>query len=447
MRYSAVVKLLPHASPLVLLALLLSSASDPGSTARAADWPSWRGPLGTGEAPDANPPISWSETENVMWKTPLPGHGKSTPIVVGDKIFVQAALPLREATAEELAARPKSEDARTEPTKEVYGFLVLALDRKSGEVVWETTVTERLPVGGTHDTNGYASYSPVANGDSVFASFGSYGLYALDAATGKVRWTHELGPQRMRRGFGEGGSPGLHGDALIVVADQEDQSFIEVLDAKSGKVRWRKDRDEPSTWTAPLVVEAAGKTQVVVNGTNAARSYDLANGDVLWQCSGQTANAIPTPVTDGEIVVCTSGFRGAACMALPLDGKGDLQGSVIWNHTDGTPYVPSPALADGRLYFLAGNTGRLSSLDFYSGEVLVDRLHLELGGVYASPVVASGRVYVVGREGTTIVVEHGDEAKIVATNVLDDPIDASPAIVGDTIYLRSEGHLYAIREG
>ena len=419
----------------------------PGSASVTGDWPSWRGPVGTAVAPDASPPTRWSETENVAWKAALPGHGKSTPIVHGGRIFLLAAVEAGAADEEQLAARELFPDQRTEAPDHLIAFLVLALDRKTGETLWETVVTERLPVSGVHRTNGYASFSPVAEEGSVYVSFGSYGVYALDAETGDVRWSYELGPQRTRRGWGEAGSPALAGDALIVVADQEDQSRIHALDKRSGEPVWIQDRDEPSTWTTPLVVDVDGGTQIVVNGTTAVRSYAATDGEVLWHCSGQTVNAIPTPVTDGELVVCASGYSGQACVAVPLTLRGDLrqvEGGVAWEHPHGTPYVSSPLLVDGRLYFLSGNSGILSCLDVTTGEVLIDRERLDIGNVYASPVYAGGRIYVVDREGTTIVLEHTDELEVVALNVLDEPIDATPVAVDAALFLRSESSLYAI---
>lgn len=431
---------------LPLLALVLAPVL---AAQESGDWPSWRGPLGTGEAVGADPPVTWSETENVTWKTALPGHGKSTPIVHGDRVFVLAAVPTRLATEEELAARVTFEDQFTEAPGELFAFLVIALDRRTGEVQWERKVAERLPVAGVHGTNGYASFSPVTDGEGLYVSFGSYGVYALDPATGEVRWTYEMGPQHTRRGWGEAGSPALAGGALLVVADQEGASRIHALDAATGEVRWTRDRDEPSTWTTPVVVEAGDVTQVVVNGTTAVRSYDLETGEVLWHCDGQTVNAIPTPVTDGEVIVCASGYQGQACLALSLAGRGDLresEGGVAWSHGDGTPYVPSPLLVDERVYILSKNSGLLSCLDLATGELLLDRHRLDLGNVYASPISAAGRIYVVGRDGTTVVLRHGEEVEVLATNSLDEPVDATPAAVGKTLFLRSEFSLYAIEE-
>lgn len=439
---------LPLAPLLLLGAMPFCGFLDPQDDA-AGPWSGWRGPDGSGHAREADPPIRWSETENLLWKRALPGHGKSTPILVGERLFLLAAEPCGEASAEELAKRVAFEGQLTEAPKEKLRFLVLAFDAESGEELWRRAVAERLPVAGAHDTNGYASHSPVADARRVYASFGSHGVYALDAATGERLWWRELGPQRMRRGWGEGASPALHGETLLVPADQEQGSCLWALDTRSGEPRWKSARDEPSTWTTPLVVDAGGATQVILNGTNAVRAYDLATGAELWRCGGQTVNAIPCVVSDGVRAFATSGYQGAACFALPLDRRGDLRAQpdgVLWSHARGTPYVPSPLLVDGRLYFLAANAGLLSCLDASTGEVLLDRERLELASVYASPLAAGGRLYVLGRDGTCVVLRHGERLEVLATNQLEGGFDASPVAVGRTLYLRSERHLYALRE-
>ncbi len=425
----------------VALAGALSTASAQGS------WPNWRGPTGNGVAPDADPPIEWSADENIAWVTPLPGHGKSTPIVIGERIFLQAAVRGERASEKQVAVRKDYPGMMTEAPKDTFGFLVLAIQRSTGDVLWESVVQECLPIIGVHGTNGYASFTPVADGDGVYVSFGSYGVYALEPETGDVRWSYQLGPQVTRRGWGEGGSPTLVDDTLFVLADQEGDSFLVALDTKDGSVRWKQARDEPSTWTTPLCVESKGTRQLVVNGTTAARGYALDTGEVLWHCNGQTVNAIPSPVSDGNLVLITSGYRGSTCVTLPLSIRGDArakEGGIAWSARGGTPYVPSPILVDGRVYMTSGNAGLLSCFDFQSGERMLDRERLDLGQVYASPLAAAGRLYITGRDGTTVVLRHTDELEVLATNVLDDPIDASPVAVGKALFLRSEENLYAI---
>ena len=231
--------------------------------------------------------------------------------------------------------------------------------------------------------------------------------------------------------------------------DQEAGSFIVALDARTGQTRWKMDRDEPTSWATPLVVDYHRRTQVIVNATRRVRSYDLATGQVIWQCGGQTVNAIPSPVARDGIVYCMSGYKGSLACAIPLDATGDLTDSdkILWRHERGTPYVPSPLLAGDLLYFTESNNPILTCLDIRTGKVLSDRQRIpNLKNIYASPVGARDRIYFTGRDGTTVVIRRSDKLEVLAVNRLDDPIDASPVVVGKQLFLRGENTLYCIAE-
>ncbi len=412
---------------------------------RPYNWHQWRGPEATGLAPHATPPLHWDAQTNIKWKAELPGEGSATPIVWENKVFVVAAVKT------DRVADPPPEpapDARTLPPKNYYQFVVLCLDRKTGERIWERVATEEVPKEGQHTTNTYASSSPVTDGRRLFVSFGSRGIFCYDL-DGNLKWERDLGQMRTRRGWGEGVSPALHGETLIVNWDHEDPSFIVALDAQTGNVRWRADRDEPTSWATPLVVERNGRTQVIVNGTNRVRSYDLSTGEVIWECGGQTVNAIPSPVATGDMAIVMSGYRGAAAKAIPLDAQGDVTDSdtVRWSHDRSTPYVPSPLLLGDQLYFTASNNGILTSLDIRTGNVIFGPTRIPgISNLYGSPVAAGGRIYITGRDGTTTVLKPGDKLEVLATNVLNDPIDASPVAVGKQLFLRSNQYLYCIEE-
>jgi outer membrane protein assembly factor BamB len=241
----------------------------------------------------------------------------------------------------------------------------------------------------------------------------------------------------------------LHGDTIVVNWDHEGEDFIAAFDKATGDERWRKPRDEQTTWTTPLVVEHEGKAQAVVSATNRIRSYDLETGEVLWEAGGMTGNVVPTPVAGGGMVFVTSGFHGAALLAIRLGGSGDLSGtqSIAWSHNRGTPYVPSPLLYGDRLYMFAGNRGQISCFDAKTGKALIETQSVDLDNVYASPVGAGGRVYLVGRDGTTVVMKDADKLEVLATNALDEGIDASPAVAGNELFLRGHQHLYCIAAG
>jgi outer membrane protein assembly factor BamB len=257
--------------------------------------------------------------------------------------------------------------------------------------------------------------------------------------------------------FGEGASPVVHGDAVIVNWDHQGGSFLTCLDAKTGETRWKVDREENTTWATPLLVDDAGHTQVIVHGSTRVRSYDLATGELLWACGGQGPSAIPTPVTDGHRVFAMTGFITNSLYAIPLSSRGDItedETKVSWKTRKvGTPYVPSPLIDDELLYFTAGNKGIMSCFNAVTGEPIVEKQRLEgISNIYASPVGAAGRIYFTSREGTTVVIERGkfekvgdkNEVKIIATNTLDDRFDASAAVVGHEIFLRGREHLYCI---
>lgn len=426
-------------------------AADDATPNWRSQWPQWRGPNADGTAPHAKPPTVWSPTRNVRWKQQLPGEGSATPIVWDDQVFIVAAIK-----TDRLAENPPQRDDRskTNPPPNIYQFVVISLDRNTGKENWRRVACEDVPHEGRHPTNSFASASPMTDGKRLYVSFGSRGIYCFDLK-GNPLWNRDLGDMRTRYGWGEATSPVAHGNSVIINWDHEDQSFIEVLDIADGKTRWKQDRDEPTSWATPLIATHNGITQVIVNGTNRVRSYDLSNGEVIWQLGGQTVNAIPSPLVANGIAYCMSGYRGAFAAAISLDARGNLSNgkddnspkTVLWKRDRGTPYVPSPILVDNQLYFTRGNNAVLSAIDATTGKPIVREQRIPgLANIYASPVAAAGRVYFTGRDGTCVVLQHGPELKVLATNQLDEPTDASPALVGNQLFLRTTKHLYCIEE-
>lgn len=416
---------------------------------RLDNWPQWRGPLATGMAPHADPPLKWDAKTNIKWKAALPGRGSSTPIVWGNKVFVQAAEDTgRLAADKDLPKADPTFNKKTKAPRTYYRFLVLCLDRNSGKILWRKTACERVPHEGHHPSHSYAAFSPVTDGKRVYALFGSQGLYGYNLE-GKLLWQRDLGRMETRLGWGEGGSPVVHGDTLLVNWDHEGKDFLLALHAADGTDRWKVDRDEPTSWSTPLVVDYKGKAQVIVSATGRVRSYELDTGKQVWECGGQTVNVIPSPVAAGGVVYCVSGYKGAAAVAIPLDSSGDVTGTkkVLWRYDRGTPYVPSPLLAGNRLFFTQRNDPILTSLDIKTGKPVIGRARLPgLTDLYASPAGAKDRIYLVGRDGTTLVIRRADKLEVLATNRLDDDIDASPVLVGRQLLLRSHRHLYCIEE-
>jgi len=322
----------------------------------------------------------------------------------------------------------------------------MCLDRATGRTLWEDVSRREVPHQGVQPSNTYASASPLTDGERVYVSFGSQGLYCYDLA-GKRLWEKDLGEVSVT--FGEGSSPALAGDVLVVVQDNNGQSWIYGLDKRSGEQLWRREREEGSGWTTPLVVEHGGRMQVVVNGSTAVRSYDPRSGEVLWQCSGLGSNPVPMIVSDEQAVYAMSGHRNGAALAIELGHSGDLTGTeaVRWTITRGTPYVPSPLLYGGLLYFCQRTSALLSCVDAVTGTPHYSEERVEgVSGLYSSPVVVKDRIYWAGQNGVTLVIRPGNELEILARNSLDDGFDASPAVVGDELFLRGRQYLYCLSE-
>jgi outer membrane protein assembly factor BamB len=343
-----------------------------------------------------------------------------------------------------------SADPAAGPTG-VHKFVVMAINRKDGTIAWQHTAREEAPHERTHQEFGtMASPSLVTDGQILIASFESRGFFAYDM-NGKQLWQHDLGDKRMRNQFGEGTSPALHKDRLFVVWDHQGGSFIAALDKKTGKEVWKVAREEIDSWATPLVVETPGGAQVITGAMSKVRSYDVESGKVVWETAGLTMNPIPSPVSADGLVFLMSGFRGNSLKAIRYaDAKGDITGTpaIVWTLDRDTPYVPSPLLYDGILYFLKSNNNLLTAVDAKTGTPHYQAQRIEgiPGQVFASPVGAAGRIYVLGQEGTAVVMKHGKALEIVATNKLDDKFDASPALADKELYLRGYKKLYCIAE-
>jgi outer membrane protein assembly factor BamB len=428
------------------LLVTAARAEDIGAE-RYENWHHWRGPDANGTAPKADPPVSWDAKTNIKWKVPLVGRGSATPIVWGDQVFIVTAIKTdRLADAKDLPKPDPRFETKTMPPRNYYQFVVISFDRATGKERWRQVAAEKVPHEGHHPTHSYAAGSPTTDGKHLYVSFGSFGLYCYDLA-GKLVWSRDLGRMHTRLGWGEAVTPVIVGDSLLLNFDQEADSALYCLNAKTGETIWKKERDEKTSWNTPLPVTYQARTQVILNGTNRVRSYDLKSGEELWTCGGMTVNAIPSVVSADGIAYAISGYKGAAAVAVPLDSRGDVTNSpkLAWKFNRGTPYVPSPLLLGDRLWFTRMNDAFLTVLDRKTGKPVLDGVRLPgVEAFYSSPVAAAGRVYLTDRGGTTLVLKAGDKLEVLATNELDDPIDASPVAVGKQLFLRGEKYLYCI---
>lgn len=441
-KYARSVCLFAFSVASLIPSIALGQALDP-----AKQWGQWRGPLGTGVALHADPPIEWSETKNIRWKTKLPGLGHSSPIVWGDLVFVTTA---------EMSGPKKKFDGLTpdgahnnmDPESD-FQFAVIAVDRKNGQIVWRRTVAEYQPHQSTHESATWASNSPVTDGEHLIAFFGSNGLYCLDLG-GRLVWEKDLGDMLVKHGHGEGASPALFGETVIVNWDHEGESFLVALAKRTGEELWRKPRNEVTSWASPIIVEHDGVLQTIVSGTNRVRGYDLKFGNVLWEAAGMPGNVVATPVYGDGMVYAAGSYEKQTLLAIRLDGaKGDLTGTeqIAWSKHRSTPYVPSPILLNGWLYYLRHYQGVLSRANAITGEEPSGPFRLgPIFSVYSSPVAVKNRIYVTDRNGKTIVISEDKEPNALALNQLNDQFSASAAIVGSELILRGQSFLYLISQ-
>ena len=410
-------------------------------------WPQWRGPLGTGAAPNSDPPVEWSESKNIRWKVALPGKGHSTPIVQGHKIFLTTAIPYGETLPPKHSTAKGTHDGV--PVTQRHEFVVLAVDQRDGKIIWQTTVHKKLPHEGGHATGSLASNSPVTDGERVYACFGSHGLHCLDLH-GNVVWQKQFGEMQTKHGHGESASPVLYGDTVFMNHDHDGPCFIAAFDKRTGQQRWKVKRDEETSWSSPIVIENEGQPMLIVAGTNRTRAYDPATGRTIWECGGLSSNVVATPVAAEGMLFAGSSYEKKAFLAIRLDrAKGDITGSdrIAWTRNRGTPYVPSPLLYGESLYFLTHYQGILSRVDAVTGTDNPGPIRLGgIGNIYASPVAGGGRIYVSDLDGKTIVVSHSDRPEVLALNRLDDEFAASAAIVGRELFLRGHKYLYCIAD-
>lgn len=430
-----------------LALLFISSLTTVGS---AANWPQWRGPDGSGISSEKNLPATWTPTTNIKWKAAIPGRGHSSPIVWGNRIFVTTAVEgdvvpgakaVKHMAGDKEFLHPDSVGADKK-----HQFKVIALNRESGKIVWEALAWEGTPYDNRHRKSSYAASTPATDGKMVYAFFGTEGLYAYDF-NGKLAWKAELG-KLGTVGMGTGTSPILFNNVVIVQCDEEngEASFIVALDKKTGKEVWRTPRKVQVSWSTPLLVKTATRSELITSGTEAVVSYDPATGKELWRHKGVESNAIPSPVANNEMVFLVAGFPAKVAMAIKLGGSGDLTGTpnVPWKYAKGTAYVPSPILYGDYLY-LTTDRGILTCIDAKTGEVKYEGGRIPIPATFtASPVAFEGKILMTSEDGDTFIVKAGPKHEVLGTNSIGEPVYASPAIADGRIFIRGEKNLYCI---
>ena len=424
-------------------AAAIGSQGPPPKTQQASDgWRQWRGPFNNGMA-QGDAPLQWDDRTNVRWALAVPGRGHSTPVIAGDRLFLTTAVPTGKGTP---PATPGRAGGGAGAGLE-HRFEVIAVDRRTGTIAWQRTPTVATPHEGHHRAYGsFASNSPVTDGTRVFAFFGSRGLYAYDL-DGTLVWHKDFGVKmRMDMAFGEGTPLTLYDNRLLLHYDHLDHGFVVMLDAATGREIWRVARTEPYNWAAPFVAEHDGRRQVILSGLT-VRSYDFATGALIWEVAGLGENTIPQPVQHGDLIFAMSGHTVRMLMAIRLGRTGRLTGTdaVVWSTARGASYTPSPVLHDNRLYVLTDG-GQLSVFNATTGKPHYQQARLPKPYNFkASPVGASGKLYLASEDEDVVVVQMGDAFKVLATNTMaGQSFIASPVIVDGDIYLRSRTHLFRI---
>ncbi len=436
---------------LILVILFLSCLALLTTTAGAANWPQWRGPNGSGVSTEKNLPAEWNPNKNIKWKIPIAGRGHSSPVVWENKIFLTTAIegdvvPGAKAVTHiveggQVFLHPDSIGADRKHT-----FKVICLNADTGKVLWEQTAFEGTPYDNRHRKSSYAASTPATDGKSVYAFFGTEGLFAYDM-NGKLVWRADLG-KLGTVGMGTGTSPILYENLIIVQCDEEngEASFIVALDKKTGKEVWRTPRKVQASWATPILVTGAKRTELIASGNETVIAYDPATGKELWRHKGVASNAIPSPVANQQMVFVSAGFPEKVVMAINLGASGDLGESVVWKYAKGTAYVPSPILY-GEYLYLTTDRGILTCLDAKTGEVKYEGGRIPIPATFtASPIAFEGKILLTSEDGDTFVVKAGPKHEILGTNSVGEPVYASPAVADGKIFIRGEKNMYCVQQ-
>jgi outer membrane protein assembly factor BamB len=419
------------------------------------NWPQFRGSNSTGVVDGgSNLPATWSTTENVAWKTDIPGRGWSSPVVWGDKIFLTTVINTGES--EEPKKGLYFGGNRPKPPTSEHQWVVQCLDLATGSVNWTKQVHQGIPETPIHLKNSFASETPITDGKHLYVVFAGVGIYCFDF-NGEEVWKRELEPVKTRFGWGSAASPVLHGDRLYFVNDNDDQSYLLALDKRTGEEVWKVDRDEKSNWATPYVWQNEIRTEIVTPGTGRIRSYDL-DGKELWSADEMSSITIAMPYEHQGLLYVTSGYVGdksRPIYAIRPGAEGDISlagdetsnDSIAWFLPDSAPYNPSTIAHDGILYVLY-DRGLLAAFDAKDGSEVYDRQRLPKGAFTSSPWIYDGKLFLLNEDGKTHVVKTGREYELIGTNELaeDDMGMATPAIVGDRLLIRTAARIYCIKK-
>ena len=422
------------------------------STASAAEWKQFRGPDGQGHADVQNLPLKWNESENVQWKTAIPGRGWSSPVLENNSIWMTTAVEeiltgeaLEKARKERLGGNPMAKQMSLVGS---VSLRAISVDARTGKLTSDVELMTVKNPPGIHTLNSYASPTPILDGNLLFCHFGELGTACLDTYTGKVLWKAVL---PSTHAVGAGSSPVVHGDLFIVPCDGTDVQYVVGLNKRTGEQVWKTKRpamtgtngDFHKSYSTPLIVTVAGKTQVIIPGAQWVASYEPETGREIWRVRhGDGFSNVPRPVVVNNMVCVCTGFMQPQLIAIRMDGEGDVTSShIAWKIPKSIPTMPSPVVVGDEIYYVT-DQGVATCASAKNGDVIWTH---RMGGNYsASPLAAAGRIYFSNREGDTTVIQPGKEYKELAVNKLEGQHMASPAVLDDTLLLRTSTHLYRI---
>jgi outer membrane protein assembly factor BamB len=436
---------------LILVALFLSSI-----TVNAQNWPSFRGPNASGVAEGTNPPVTWDleKSQNVLWKTGIPGLSHSSPIVWGNNIFVITAV----SSEAKPTFKAKDRGIGLANDDVSHTWMIFALDKRNGRVIWTEKAYEGVPRAKRHVKATQANSTPVTDGRYVVALFGSEGLACYDIK-GKLQWKQDLGVLNpglwddKESSWGHASSPIIYRDLVIVQADGHKQSFIAAFNLKDGKQAWRVERNEITSWTTPAIYQGKNRVELIANGGRYIRGYDPLTGKELWRfADNDTQVKMQAPLIANDLIYITGGyppgramyaFRPGAVGDISLKPGEDKNAFLAWSTSKGSPYTPTPIIYGGEFYVLADN-GVLSAYDAKTGEnIYQQRLPTSFS---ASPVAANGKLYLSSEDGDVFVIKAGRQYELLSRNTMGQPLMATPALSDGMLIIRGENTIYALGE-
>jgi outer membrane protein assembly factor BamB len=430
-----------------ILALVLIFQAFPAEP----NWPQFRGTT-AGVSEDKGLPSKWDTKTNVIWAKEIPGRGWSSPVIWGDRIFLTSVI--NEGKTEDPKKGLYFGGDRKRPADAVHRWMVYCLDLETGNVVWEREAAKEKPTFSVHVKNTYASATPVTDGQCVYAYFGNQGVYCYDF-NGTLKWSKKFEAMPMKLSWGPAASPALSKDRLFIVNDNEKESYLLCLNAKTGDEKWNAKRDEKSNWSTPFVWQNEKRTELVTAGAGKVRSYDL-DGKLLWELQGMSTITIPTPFAKHGLLYIASGYildsKNKPIYAIRPGAFGDIslkEGEtsnefIAWNSRQVGPYNPTPLVYGDYLYVLY-DMGMLSCFEAKTGKPVYEKERLN-GPFTVSPWAYDGKVFCLNEDGDTFVIQAGPEFKSLGKNKLDEMCMACPAIVGKSLFIRTFTKLYRIEE-